>query len=220
MAGDIIVAVDEQPLQGVALNQAVERMRGPVNTGIKLTIMRSGHGAPIEFLLIRAVIREGVAAAAKRCLPAGQPEASLPTPYMMLSLAGMRRESGVSVAEVGLKQVLDVIRQLNIGEHGVAYVLDAQDRVIAHSDMFRPAFATDGSPIAGDFSLLQRDFSVLPQVQAAHATDSGSLPQSAQAARDTDGRPVLASSASVAVPGLGWRVFVELPITEVDAAGP
>ena len=218
MAGDIIVALDDQSLQGLTLNQAVERMRGPVNTGIKLTIIRSGHDTPIEFSLIRAVIRQG--AAAPRCLPASQPEASQPTPYATLSLAGARRESGVSVAAVALKRVLDVIQQLKVGEHGVAYVLDAQDRVIAHSDMFRPIFATDGSPIDGDFSLFQRDFSALAQVQAAHAGDSGAAPQTGQVARDFDGRPVLTASASVAVTGLGWHVFVELPAAEADTAVP
>jgi hypothetical protein len=140
--------------------------------------------------------------------------------YMTLSVAGTRRESGVSLAKVGLKLIWDVISLLKVGEHGVAYVLDAQDRVIAHSDMFRPIFATDGSPIDGDFSLFQRDFSSLAQVRTAHAADSGSVPQAAQAARDIHGGEVLAASASVAVPGLGWHVFVELPIAEADTAVP
>jgi hypothetical protein len=218
MAGDIIVALDEQPLQGLTLNQAVERMRGPVNTGINLTIMRSGHDTPIEFSLIRAVIRQG--AAAPRCLPAKQPEASQPTPYATLWLAGARRDSGVSVAEVGLKRVLDLIQQLKIGERGVAYVLDDQDRVIAHSDMFRPIFTTDGSPIDGDFSLFQRDFSALTQVQAAHAVDSGSVPETVRDARDIHGHDVQTAYASVSVPGLGWHVFVELPVAETDTAVP
>jgi hypothetical protein len=218
MAGDIIVTLDDEPVQGLTLSQAVERMRGPLNTSIKLTIMRSGRDTPIEFSMTRAVIREG--AVASRCLPVSQPEPSQPRPYMTLSLAGTRRESGVVAAEVALQRILDVIQQLDVGQHGVAYVLDAQDRVIAHSDMFRPGFATDGSSIAGDFSLFQRDFSALAQVQAAHAADSSSAPQAVQAARDIDGRPVLAASASVAVTGLGWHVFVELPVAEVDTAVP
>jgi hypothetical protein len=76
--------------------------------------------------------------------------------------------------------VWDIIRQLRVGEHGVAYALDAQDRVIGHSDMFRSAFDTAGNPILGDFSLFRRDFSGLAQVQAAHAPDS----TQAHAARD------------------------------------
>ena len=215
VAGDIIVALDDEPVQGLTLAQAVAKMRGPVNTGIKLTVMRSGRDAPIEFSITRAVIREG--GTVRRCLPARQPEASERTPYMTLSLAGARPESGVSTTEVSLKLILDVIRELKVDEYGVAYVLDAQDRVIAHSSMFRPTIATDGNPIAGDFSLLQRDFSGLAQVRAAHA---GAATPSVQMAHDIDGRAVLAASAPVTVPRLGWHVFVELPVMEADAAVP
>ena len=44
MANDIITHLDEEPVQGLTLNQAVEKMRGPVNTKIKLKIMRKGAG--------------------------------------------------------------------------------------------------------------------------------------------------------------------------------
>ena len=42
MANDIITKLDDEQVQGLTLNQAVEKMRGPVNTKIKLTIMRKG----------------------------------------------------------------------------------------------------------------------------------------------------------------------------------
>jgi hypothetical protein len=90
-------------------------------------------------------------------------------PYMTLSLAGTRSDAGVSVAEVNLKLIWDVIWLIKVGEHGVAYVLDAQDRVIAHSDMYGPTF--DGS-LHLDISLFQRDFSNLAQVQASRAAAS------------------------------------------------
>ena len=57
MANDIITQVDGEQVQGMTLNQAVEKMRGPVNTKIKLTIMRKGQDKPIEVSLIREVIR-------------------------------------------------------------------------------------------------------------------------------------------------------------------
>jgi carboxyl-terminal processing protease len=44
-------------VQGLTLNQAVEKMRGPVNTKIKLTIMRKGQDKPIEISITRDVIR-------------------------------------------------------------------------------------------------------------------------------------------------------------------
>ena len=56
MANDIITQIDGQQVQGLTLNQAVEKMRGPVNTKIKLTIMRKGQDKPIDMLLTREVI--------------------------------------------------------------------------------------------------------------------------------------------------------------------
>jgi hypothetical protein len=56
--------------------------------------------------------------------------------FMILSLAGTRRDAGVSVVEIGLDLIWALVRQMKVGEHGVTYVLDAQDRVIAHSNMF------------------------------------------------------------------------------------
>src|SRR6187549_1859868 len=57
MANDIITKLDEEQAQGLTLNQAVEKMRGPVNTKIKLTIMRKGQDKPIEVSITRDVIR-------------------------------------------------------------------------------------------------------------------------------------------------------------------
>src|SRR5208282_3244202 len=52
-----ITQLDGEQVQGLTLNQAVEKMRGPVNTKIKLTIMRKGQDKPIEVSLTRDVIR-------------------------------------------------------------------------------------------------------------------------------------------------------------------
>ncbi len=57
LANDLITKLDEDQVQGLTLNQAVEKMRGPVNTKIKLTIMRKGADKPIELTLTRDVIR-------------------------------------------------------------------------------------------------------------------------------------------------------------------
>jgi carboxyl-terminal processing protease len=57
MANDIIIKLDEDQVQGLTLNQAVEKMRGPVNTKIKLTIMRKGQEKPIEVSIMRDIIR-------------------------------------------------------------------------------------------------------------------------------------------------------------------
>ena len=56
-ANDIITQLDGEPVQGLTLNQAVEKMRGPANTTVKLTIMRKGQDKPIVMSLTREIIR-------------------------------------------------------------------------------------------------------------------------------------------------------------------
>jgi len=57
MANDIITHLDDEPVQGLTLNQAVEKMRGPVNTKIKLKVMRKGQDKPVEVAITRDIIR-------------------------------------------------------------------------------------------------------------------------------------------------------------------
>ena len=52
-------------------------------------------------------------------------------PYMTLSLAGTRKDAGVSIAEVNLKLIWDVVSQIKVGERGHAYVVGSQGRSIA-----------------------------------------------------------------------------------------
>ena len=125
-------------------------------------------------------------------------------PYMTLALTGTRRDAGVSVAEVNLKLIWDVISQIKVGERGQAYLVDAQGRLIAHPDI--------------SLVLRNTDLSRLTQVQAARAAGSGSGSDAAeqlQEAEDIQGRRVLTAYAHVAP--LGWIVFVELPQAEAYA---
>ena len=57
MANDIITKLDDEQVQGLTLDQMVEKMRGPVNTKLKLTIMRKGQDKPIVVTIVRDVIR-------------------------------------------------------------------------------------------------------------------------------------------------------------------
>ena len=57
LANDIITKLDDEAVQGLTLNQAVEKMRGPVNTKIRLTVMRKGADKPIELSITRDIIR-------------------------------------------------------------------------------------------------------------------------------------------------------------------
>jgi carboxyl-terminal processing protease len=56
-ANDIIVKLDEEQVQGLTLNQAVDKMRGPEGSKIKLTIMRKGQDKPIEVSIMRGTLR-------------------------------------------------------------------------------------------------------------------------------------------------------------------
>ena len=55
-SGDYITHLDSNPVQGITLNEAVEKMRGPVNSKIKLTIRREGR-EPFNVMITRAVIK-------------------------------------------------------------------------------------------------------------------------------------------------------------------
>jgi carboxyl-terminal processing protease len=57
LANDLITMLDDEQVQGLTLNQAVEKMRGPVNTKIKLKIIRKGADNPIDVTLVRDNIR-------------------------------------------------------------------------------------------------------------------------------------------------------------------
>src|SRR6202045_4402107 len=119
-------------------------------------------------------------------------------PHMALSLAGARRDAGVSVAEVNLKLIWDVVSQIKVGEHGYAYVVDAQGRLIAHPDI--------------SLVLRKTDLSRLPQVREARGEVGAAQVEEAE---NIEGRDVLTAHATIAP--LGWLVFVELPAQEANA---
>ncbi|HWE21536.1 MAG TPA: S41 family peptidase [Hyphomicrobiaceae bacterium] len=57
MANDLITHLDGEQIVGLSLEQAVEKMRGPVNTSITLTIVRRGKDEPFDVKIVRDVIR-------------------------------------------------------------------------------------------------------------------------------------------------------------------
>ena len=122
-------------------------------------------------------------------------------PYMTLSLAGTRKDAGVSIAEVNLKLIWDVVSQIKVGERGHAYVVGSGGRLIAHPDI--------------SLVLRNTDMSKLTQVQAAMSGDSDSV-DPLQGALNIQGQEVLTASAPIAP--LGWTMFVELPVKEAYAS--
>src|SRR5471030_2870232 len=57
LSGDLITQIDNDQVQGLSLEQAVAKMKGPINTKTKLKILRKGADAPIDVSLTREVIR-------------------------------------------------------------------------------------------------------------------------------------------------------------------
>jgi carboxyl-terminal processing protease len=55
-AGDVITHINTEPVLGMTLAEAVERMRGPVDTSIALTLRRPGREEPLDVSMARAVI--------------------------------------------------------------------------------------------------------------------------------------------------------------------
>jgi carboxyl-terminal processing protease len=55
-ANDVITKINNKPVSGMTLDQAVETLQGPKNTAVSLTINRKGHDRPIEITIIRQVI--------------------------------------------------------------------------------------------------------------------------------------------------------------------
>jgi len=120
-------------------------------------------------------------------------------PYMSISRpAG--GGGGVTIAEVNLKFVWDVISQIQVGKAGLAYVVDSNNLLIAHPDISQV--------------LRRADLSNLAQVATRPGTPV-SASETLQIARDMSGRQVVTSQAPI--PSLNWRVFVELPVDEAFA---
>jgi GAF domain-containing protein/nitrogen-specific signal transduction histidine kinase len=134
-------------------------------------------------------------------------------PYMTLAIARAGRNAGVTVAEINLKLIWNVITALEIGQGGYAYVVDEHGRLIAHPDI--------------SLVLRDTDLSKLPQVAIALATPreaqtGGALATGAPAggtrvavAKNIGGRSVLTAHAAIAP--LGWLIFVEVPLSEAFA---
>ena len=124
-------------------------------------------------------------------------------PYMTLAMAHAGRHGGVTIANVNLKLIWDVITGLRIGKDGYAYVVDRDGRLIAHPDI----------------SLVLRniDLADLPQVATARVEAPGRQSGLAAVAiaKSLGGRSVL--TAHAAIEPLGWLVFVEVPLNEALA---
>jgi signal transduction histidine kinase/CheY-like chemotaxis protein len=123
-------------------------------------------------------------------------------PYLTIAMGERGPDAGVTLAEVNLKSLWDVVSAITVGTAGRAYVVDAEGRLIAHPDISLVLQKTDLSPLA--------------QVQAARATPPDVARfQEASTARDFQGLEVLTAHEAIYPPG--WYVFVEQPLSEAFA---
>lgn len=124
-AGDYIVQIDDEPVMGLGLSEAVDKMRGKVGTEIDLVISREGEDAPIELTLVRDIIK----------IQSVRHRVEGNSGYIRITTFNQNAESGVKKAIQEIKAELG--NKLN------GYVLDLRnnpggllDQAIAVSDVF------------------------------------------------------------------------------------
>jgi signal transduction histidine kinase len=124
-------------------------------------------------------------------------------PYMTMAIAAKNAAAGVTVAEVNLKFIWDVVSHIKVGKAGHAYVVDSGGYLVAHPDI--------------NLVLQKTDLSSLAHVQRARAgpPKPGEEGQEVTVARDLGGARILTASAPIRPPG--WLVFVDSPLVEAFA---
>jgi PAS domain S-box-containing protein len=124
-------------------------------------------------------------------------------PHMTIAVPSGEYAVEVTVAEVNLRALWDVISRIRVGEAGYAYVVDSAGQLVAHPN--------------AALALERRDLAALPQVRAARA--GGAAPaqdrETMTIAAGLGGGQVL--SAHAAIGDIGWTVFTEQPIAEALA---
>src|SRR5262249_38092476 len=119
-------------------------------------------------------------------------------PYMTISLRSGSDKGPVTIADVNLKFIWDVVSRIKIGEKGKAYVVDGNGFLIADPDI--------------GLVLRKTNLSQLPHVKAALAGERRD--ELAMESTDLPGTKVLTSVAPIE--SLRWYVFVEQPVAEVN----
>ena len=120
-------------------------------------------------------------------------------PYLTVATRSGSEKGPVTVAEVNLKFIWDVVSRIKIGDQGKAYVVDRNGLLVADPDIV--------------LVLRKTNMAQLPHVKAAANVHRADEP--AMESVDLAGVAVLASVAPIEL--LDWKVFVEQPVAEVYA---
>ncbi len=123
-------------------------------------------------------------------------------PHMLVAVAVAETAPEITVAEVNLSPIWDVVSRLRVGKAGYAYVVDAGGRLIAHPDISVVLQNRDLSRHAAGDGRATRDERQKRRGSASFTTTEG-----------LDGGKVLAVFAPI--PHLRWLVFIEQPLDEV-----
>ena len=120
-------------------------------------------------------------------------------PYMTIAIRSGSDTGPVTIADVNLKFIWDVVSRIKIGDKGKAYVVDGKGFLVADPDI--------------GLVLRKTDLSQLPHVKSAAENQTPN--ELAMVSTDLAGTPVLTSVAPIE--SLRWNVFVEQPVSEVYA---
>jgi carboxyl-terminal processing protease len=128
LANDIISHLDDEPVQGLTLNQAVEKMRGPINTKIRLKIMRKGQDKPIEVTIVRDVIR--VRSVRSRVEGGGDVAYIRVTQFNEQTTDGLKKALSDTTAQIGADKLKGYVVDMRNNPGGLL------DQAISVSDAF------------------------------------------------------------------------------------
>lgn len=124
-AGDLITHIDGKAVLGLSLQEAVDKMRGKVNTAIKIGVRREGVNEPLNFRIVRDVIR----------IRSVRYSVYGPVGYIRITTFNAQTEPGLEMAIESIKK--------EVGKDLLGYVLDLRnnpggllDQAIAVSDTF------------------------------------------------------------------------------------
>jgi carboxyl-terminal processing protease len=127
LAGDMITHLDDAPVQGLTLNEAVLKMRGPVGSRIKLTIKRSGQDRPIDVSITRETIR---VRAVRVRIEAGDIGYIRITQFNELTTEGLKKGLGEIAAQIPNNKLKGYIIDLRNNPGGI------MDQAVAVTDEF------------------------------------------------------------------------------------
>lgn len=126
LAGDLITHLDGDQVQGLTLSDAVEKMRGPVNTDIELTIRREGQAQPVKITITRDVIK----IRSVRHRQEGDVAYIRVTQFNEQTFDGVKEAMDTLTDEIGSDKIKGVVLDLRNNPGGLL------DQAIAVSDAF------------------------------------------------------------------------------------